>query len=100
MQLHTFREFDDRGRRDHRSNEGDERCRFDEARTLLQSGKIVFSTARRNTPQLERTLATEVERRLRSDRKKLGTRATGRNWNTVLKLEALLGNEIVATFPQ
>jgi uncharacterized protein (DUF1697 family) len=146
---------------------------FDEPRTLLQSGNIVFGAHRRSTAQLERTLATEMERRLAvatdffvrtapewrdvvagnpflkeaeldpshlvltvlkdepatelarnlqtaitgSERthvqgrhayivypdgigrsrlttalieKRLGTRATGRNWNTVLKLEALL----------
>ena len=146
---------------------------FDEPRTVLQSGNIVFGAPRRSTLQLERTLATGVERRLtvatdffvrtapewrdvvasnpfakeaevdpsrlvvvimrdepatelvrnlqmaitgsetthvqgrhayivypdgigRSRlttaliEKKLGTRATGRNWSTVLKLEALL----------
>src|SRR5215218_4676897 len=147
---------------------------FDEPRTLLQSGNVVFGTQRRSTAQLERTLAAEVERSLgiatdffvrtapeweqvvagnpfkkeakldpghlvvivlkdeparqfaidlqaaingseaihvqgrhayikypdgigRSRlttaliEKKLCTRATGRNWNTVLKLQALLG---------
>ncbi|HKH83304.1 MAG TPA: DUF1697 domain-containing protein, partial [Gemmatimonadales bacterium] len=37
---------------------------FVEPRTVLQSGNIVFGAPRRSTSQLERTLATAMERRL------------------------------------
>jgi uncharacterized protein (DUF1697 family) len=75
---------------------------FTDVRSLLQTGNLVFRADGATDAQLERRLEQEAERRLalhdgigRSRltsaliEKKLGTRGTGRNWNTVLKLAAL-----------
>ncbi len=84
---------------------------FGDVQSLLQSGNLVFRANTRTAAQLERLLEAEAEKRLglqtdffvRTAKewdgvvsltnavidKQLGTRGTGRNWNTVLKLGAL-----------
>jgi uncharacterized protein (DUF1697 family) len=67
---------------------------FADARSLLQSGNLVFRSDARTAASLERVVEAEVgigRSRLTHTliEKKLGTRGTGRNWNTVLKLAAL-----------
>ena len=79
---------------------------FVEPRTLLQSGNVVFGSNARTAAQLERVLDAEAAKRLGLQtawfvrtaeewkaisliEKMLGTRGTGRNWNTALKLAAL-----------
>lgn len=83
---------------------------FTGAKSLLHSGNIVFDAGARPTSRIESLLEAETAQRLkvRVDGKqasvaypdgigrsklttalieaKLGTRGTGRNWNTVLKL--------------
>ena len=58
-----------------------ERLGLRDVQTVLQSGNAVFSS-----PRAAGALETLIER-------KLGVRGTGRNWNTVRKLNGLTGGE-------
>jgi len=63
-----------------------DRLGFTEARSLLQSGNLVFRSRARASAQRGRLLEAEAETSLALQTDFFGTRATGRNWNTVLKL--------------
>ena len=54
-----------------------------EPRTLLQSGNLIFRSTK--------TKSAEPERLLELIEQRIGTRGTGRNWNTVVKLAAAAG---------
>jgi uncharacterized protein (DUF1697 family) len=54
---------------------------FRDVRSVLQSGNVVLGDGRRSAAAVERLLE-----------RTLGTRGTARNWNTVLKLAAIMGS--------
>jgi uncharacterized protein (DUF1697 family) len=76
-----------------------EQLKLNDPRTLLQSGNLVFKSVARPTADLERLLESEAAARLDLEtnfmvriERTLGTRGTGRNWNTVVKLAALVAS--------